>query len=254
MALKAFNAMLNPEQYQTGPQAASEVVANLEALAREPIFSPAVQQIVESLASAIDVKDRYTKSHSQESSIYAEALGRACGLPEKQLELVKMAAKLHDLGKIGVPEQILRKPGPLNDEEWQIMREHPTLGAKILQPIESLSELVPIVQCHHERWNGSGYPAGLKGTDIPLEARLIAVIDSFHAIISERPYKKAMPVSYGLDQLRNQAGTNFDPDLIETFCSIMDADGTIRLPQARTLALEGDPEIDNQPALCETSD
>ena len=253
MALKAFNTMLDPEQFQTGPQAASEVAANLETLAGDPIFSPVVQQIVESLASAIDAKDRYTKNHSEEATIYAEALGKACELPEKQLELVKMAAKLHDLGKIGVPEQILRKAGPLNDEEWQIMREHPTLGAKILQPIESLAELVPIVQCHHERWNGSGYPAGLKGTQIPLEARLIAVIDSFHAIISERPYKKAMPVSYALDQLRNQAGTNFDPDLIGTFCSIMDADGNIRFPQDRTPPLEGAPEIVNQPALCETS-
>lgn len=233
MALKAFNAMLHPEHFQTGPQAASEVAANLEVLAGELIFSPVVQQIVESLASAIDAKDRYTKNHSEEATIYAEALGRACDLGEKQLELVKMAAKLHDLGKIGVPEQILRKAGPLNDEEWQIMREHPTLGAKILQPIESLAELVPIVQCHHERWNGSGYPAGLKGTQIPLEARLIAVIDSFHAIISERPYKKALPVSSALDQLRNQAGTNFDPDLIETFCSIVDADGNIRVPKER---------------------
>ena len=253
MALKAFNTMLDPEQFQTGPQAASEVAANLETLAGDPIFSPVVHQIVESLASAIDAKDRYTKNHSEEATIYAEALGKACELPEKQLELVKMAAKLHDLGKIGVPEQILRKAGPLNDEEWQIMREHPTLGAKILQPIESLAELVPIVQCHHERWNGSGYPAGLKGTEIPLEARLIAVIDSFHAIISERPYKKAMPVSYALDQLRNQAGTNFDPDLIGTFCSIMDADGNIRFPQDRTPLLEGAPEIVNQPALCGTS-
>jgi len=236
MALKAFSAMLNPEHFQTGPQVASEVAARLEALAGEPIFSPVVQQIVESLASAIDAKDRYTKNHSEEATIYAEALGRACELPEKQLELVKMAAKLHDLGKIGVPEQILRKAGPLNEEEWQIMREHPTLGAKILQPIESLAELVPIVQCHHERWNGSGYPAGLKGTQIPLEARLIAVIDSFHAIISERPYKKAMPVSYALDQLRNQAGTNFDPELIETFCSIVDVDGNIRVPEQRELS------------------
>ena len=233
MALKAFSAMLNPEHFQTGPQVASDVAARLEALAGEPIFSPVVQQIVESLASAIDAKDRYTKNHSEEATIYAEALGRACALPQKQLELVKMAAKLHDLGKIGVPEQILRKPGPLNEEEWRIMREHPTLGAKILQPIESLAELVPIVECHHERWNGSGYPAGLKGIHIPLEARLIAVIDSFHAIISERPYKKAMPVSYALDQLRNQAGTNFDPDLIETFCSIVDAEGNIRVPEDR---------------------
>jgi len=250
MALKAFSAMLNPEHFQTGPQVASDVAARLEALAGEPIFSPVVQQIVESLASAIDAKDRYTKSHSEEATIYAEALGKACELPEKQLELVKMAAKLHDLGKIGVPEQILRKPGPLNDEEWQIMREHPTLGAKILQPIESLAELVPIVQCHHERWNGSGYPAGLTGTQIPLGARLIAVIDSYHAIISERPYKKAMPVSYALEQLRNQAGTNFDPDLIETFCSIVDAEGNIRVPEQRELpalaASSGLPLIDQR--------
>jgi diguanylate cyclase (GGDEF)-like protein len=257
MALKAFNAMLSPEQFQTGPQAASEVAANLEALAGDPIFSPAVQQIVESLASAIDVKDRYTKSHSQESSIYAEALGRACDLPEKELELVKMAAKLHDLGKIGVPEQILRKPGPLNDEEWQIMREHPTLGAKILQPIDSLAELVPIVQCHHERWNGSGYPAGLKGTQIPLGARLIAVIDSFHAIISERPYKKALPVSYALAQLRSKAGTDFDPDLIKIFCSIVDAQGNVarkqsdrELPQTQGLGLwQGDRSLSSNLSL-----
>jgi len=123
------------------------------------------------------------------------------------------------------------------------MREHPTLGAKILQPIESLAELVPIVQCHHERWNGSGYPAGLQGTQIPLGARLIAVIESFHAIISERPYKKAMPVSYALDQLRNQAGINFDPDLIETFCSIVDTDGNIRLPTERECRTPAAPEI-----------
>jgi diguanylate cyclase (GGDEF)-like protein/putative nucleotidyltransferase with HDIG domain len=231
LALKAFSAMLDPEHFQTGPAVASEVTARLEALGGEPIFSPVVQQIVESLASAIDAKDRYTKNHSEEATIYAEALGRAYKLTDKQLELVKMAAKLHDLGKIGVPEHILRKAGPLDEEEWRIMREHPTLGAKILEPIESLAELVPIVQCHHERWNGSGYPAGLKGTRIPLEARLIAVIDSYHAIVSERPYKKAMPASYALDQLRNQAGTNFDPDLIEAFCSIVDEDGNIRMPE-----------------------
>ena len=111
------------------------------------------------------------------------------------------------------------------------MREHPSIGAKILEPIESLADLVPIVQCHHERWNGSGYPAGLKGIAIPLAARIIGVIDSFHAIISERPYKRAFPVSYALDQLRNQAGTNFDPSLIDRFCSIIDTNGNIQWPE-----------------------
>jgi putative nucleotidyltransferase with HDIG domain len=210
---------------------ADEVAARLAEAASDPIFSPTVKQIVESLASAIDAKDHYTKNHSEEATTYAEALGRACGLTAKQLELVKMAAKLHDLGKIGIPEQVLNKSGPLDEEEWKVMREHPTIGARILEPIQSLAELVPLVQCHHERWNGSGYPAGLIGDRIPLGARLIAVIDSYHAIISERPYKKAMPVSYALDQLRNQAGTSFDPYLIERFCSILALDGSIRLPE-----------------------
>ena len=192
-----------------------------------------IDGLTESLTFAIDAKDQYTRNHSEEAAIYAEALGKACQLTQKQLELVRMAAKLHDLGKIGIPAEILKKPGPLNAEEWKIMREHPALGAKILQTIEPLKDLVPIVQCHHERWNGSGYPAGLKGTQIPLEARLIAVIDSFLAIVSKRPYKPAMPVSYALEQLRAQAGISFDPDLVERFCSLLNVDGNIRLPETR---------------------
>ena len=231
MALKVFAGILSDKHFQTGPQAADEVASYLEDVSSDPVFSPLAKQIVESLASAIDAKDHYTKSHSEEATVYAEALGRACHLTEKQLELVKMAAKLHDLGKIGVPEQILNKCGPLDEQEWKIMREHPSIGAKILEPIESLADLVPIVQCHHERWNGSGYPAGLKGIAIPLAARIIGVIDSFHAIISERPYKRAFPVSYALDQLRNQAGTNFDPSLIDRFCSIIDTNGNIQWPE-----------------------
>jgi diguanylate cyclase (GGDEF)-like protein/putative nucleotidyltransferase with HDIG domain len=227
MALKAFAAILTNQTFDTGPQLAQEVATHLEEVASDPIFSPVVKQIVESLASAIDAKDHYTKNHSEEATTYAEALGRVCNLTEKQMELVRMAAKLHDIGKIGVPEKILNKNGPLDEQEWQLMREHPTIGANILKPIEWLADLVPIVQCHHERWNGSGYPLGMKETEIPLEARLIGVIDSFHAIISERPYKKALPVSYALDQLRNQAGINFDPFLIDKFCSLMNSNGNL---------------------------
>jgi diguanylate cyclase (GGDEF)-like protein/putative nucleotidyltransferase with HDIG domain len=227
MALKAFAAILNTQTFDTGPQLAHEVATHLEEVASDPIFSPVVKQIVESLASAIDAKDHYTKNHSEEATTYAEALGRVCNLTEKQMEIVRMAAKLHDIGKIGVPEKILNKNGPLDEQEWQLMREHPTIGANILKPIEHLADLVPIVRYHHERWNGSGYPLGMKGTEIPLEARLIGVIDSFHAIISERPYKKALPVSYALDQLRKQAGITFDPFLIDKFCSLMNSNGNL---------------------------
>ena len=203
IALRAFPGLLTHD-FHIGPEAANEFAAYLEEMSADPLFSPLVKEIVESLACAIDAKDNYTKNHSEEATLYAEALGVALGLPAKELELAKMAAKLHDLGKIGIPEQILCKPGPLNEEEWWIIKEHPTIGTKIIAPIKSLAELVPIVHCHHERWNGSGYPMGLRETEIPEGARLIAVIDSFHAIISKRPYKDAMPVDFALSELVRQ--------------------------------------------------
>ena len=158
-----------------------------------------------------------------------------------------MAAKLHDLGKIGIPEHILGKPGPLNEEEWLVVKEHPTIGAKIIAPISSLAELVPIVQCHHERWNGSGYPMGLREVEIPTGARIIAVIDSFHAIISKRPYKDAMPVDFALSELTRQVGTSFDPHIVEVFCTLFDSDGKLRTPanreQAAPASVRGSAEL-----------
>jgi putative nucleotidyltransferase with HDIG domain len=229
MAFNALNGILSDRDFETGPEVASNVATQLERVSSDPLFSSLVSQMVESLASAIDAKDHYTKHHSEEASVYAEALARVCQFTDKQIELVRMAAKLHDLGKIGVPEHILQKPGPLDTEEYKIMKEHPSIGARILQPIQSLSELVPIIQCHHERWDGSGYPAGLRGEETPVEARLIGVIDSYHAIISERPYKKAMPILFALNELRRQAGTIFDPILVEKFCHLMETDEILRI-------------------------
>jgi len=236
IALRSFLGLLNSRDFHIGPEIASEFAGYLEEISSDPVFSPLVKEIVESLACAIDAKDNYTKHHSEEASLYAEAIGIALGLPEKELELARMAAKLHDLGKIGIPEHILRKPGPLNEEEWLVVKEHPTIGAKIIAPIRSLAELVPIVQCHHERWNGSGYPMGLREIEIPEGARIIAVIDSFHAIISKRPYKDAMPVDFALSELRRQVGTSFDPHIVEVFCSLFDSDGNLRAPASREQA------------------
>jgi len=230
VVLRSFSGLLNSRDFHMGPEMASEFAGYLEEISSDPVFSPLVKEIVESLACAIDAKDNYTKHHSEEATLYAEAMGIALGLPEKELELARLAAKLHDLGKIGIPEHILRKPGPLNEEEWWIVKEHPTTGAKIIAPIKSLAELVPIVQCHHERWNGSGYPVGLREIEIPEGARIIAVIDSFHAIISKRPYKDALPVGFALSELRRQAGTSFDPHIVEVFCSLFDSDGNLRIP------------------------
>ena len=236
IALRSFSGLLNSCDFHMGPDVASEFAGYLEEISSDPLFSPLVKEIVESLACAIDAKDNYTKHHSEEATLYAEAMGIALGLPEKDLELARMAAKLHDLGKIGIPEHILRKPGPLNEEEWLVVKEHPTIGAKIIAPIKSLAELVPIVQCHHERWNGSGYPVGLREIEIPEGARIIAVIDSFHAIISKRPYKDAMPVSFALSELRRQAGSSFDPHIVKVFCSLFDSDGNLRTPVGREQA------------------
>jgi len=237
-ALKAFASILHREDFQTGPQLAIEIVDYVGELANEPSLSPMLPQIIESLARAVDVKDRYPKNHYEEAAQYAEALGKACSLSEKQLELLRMATKLHDLGKIGIPEQILQKKGPLDEDEWKILEQHPTLGAKILQRVPSLAELVPLIQCHHEWWNGSGYPAGLKETQIPIEARIVAILDSFQAIISERPYQEAFPASYALDELRNQAGTRFDPFLIEIFCSVLNLDKSSQQPYRISQAIE----------------
>ncbi len=234
-ALKAFAKFLSSRHFHTGPEVADEVANYLGEVSANPVFSLLVREIVESLASAIDAKDQYTGNHSEEAAVYAEALGKACGLPEKQLELVRAAAKLHDLGKIGIPEQILMKPGPLDDREMAVMKEHPNIGARIMQPIHSLAELVPIVKFHHERWNGSGYPMGLKEAQIPLEARIIGVIDSFHAMVSKRPYKDAMPFSDALDRLRQLAGTDFDPVLVEKFLELFDQ-GILSTPH-KVLAL-----------------
>ncbi len=178
-------------------------------------------EVVTSLASAIDAKDEYTKDHSSSVSRYSVSLARAINLPEKEIERIKLGALLHDIGKIGIPEDVLTKPSKLTDEEFKIIQQHPTIGVqKILEPNPLLHDLIPIVKYHHEQWNGKGYPCGLKGEEIPLAARIVAVADTYHALISDRPYRKGMSVEKACSILEDGAGIQWDKELVRQFIAI----------------------------------
>jgi HD-GYP domain-containing protein (c-di-GMP phosphodiesterase class II) len=151
-------------------------------------------------------------------------LARTIGLDEAATNLVVKAGDRHDIGKLGIPDEILRKPGPLNEREWEFMKRHTVMGEQILAAGgPSLEQIAPLVRSSHERWDGSGYPDRLAGEQIPLGARIIAICDSFRAMIDERPYKRAMSLEQALQELRRCAGSQFDPHLIEVFCRLVDA-------------------------------
>ena len=180
-----------------------------------------LMELANSLAGAIDAKDPYTKGHSTSVSRYSEALARAINLPEDEVQRIKLGALLHDVGKIGIPETVLKKPGKLEGEEWEIMKQHPVIGAeKVLAPNDALRDLIPIVKYHHEHVDGSGYPEHLKGENIPLAARIVAVADTFHALISDRPYRKGMSVEKACEILKDGAGKLWDSDLVRQFIAI----------------------------------
>ena len=178
-------------------------------------------EVVTSLAGTIDAKDPYTKGHSTLVSRYSEALARAIHLPEAEVERIKLGALLHDIGKIGIPENVLRKPAMLDDEEWEIMKQHPVIGAeKVLAPNESLRDLIPMVKYHHEHWDGTGYPCGLKGDEIPLNARIVSIADAYHALVSDRPYRKGLSVEKACEILKLGAGVQWDKELVRQFIII----------------------------------
>ena len=178
-------------------------------------------EVVTSLASAIDAKDKYTKDHSSSVSRYSVALARAINLSEQEIERIKLGALLHDIGKIGIPEDVLTKPAKLTDEEFKIIQQHPTIGVmKILEPNPLLHDLIPIVKYHHEQWDGNGYPCKLKGEEIPLSARIVAIADTYHALISDRPYRKGMNIEKACAILEDGAGKQWDKELVRQFIAI----------------------------------
>lgn len=219
VALNSFAEVLAKRHSQIGINFEEELVHKFNQ--EEIINHNHLMEMVTSLAGAIDAKDPYTKGHSTSVSRYAEALARAVNLPEHEVERIKIGAMLHDVGKIGIPESVLKKPGKLTDEEWEIMKQHPLIGAeKVLAPNEALRDLIPIVKYHHERLDGKGYPEHLKGNQIPLAARIVSIADAYHALVSDRPYRKGMPIEKACAILKEGAGIQWDSDLVRQFISI----------------------------------
>ena len=175
---------------------------------------------VSAMTSAIDAKDRYTAGHSQRVALLARNLGASIGLEETTLDRVHLCGLLHDVGKIGVPEAVLCKPGRLDDDEFEMIKQHPDIGARMLSGLKAMRDLIPGVRSHHERWDGRGYPDNLAGNDIPLFGRLLGLADTFDAMSSNRAYRPAMPREKVLAEISRCGGSQFDPELAERFVEL----------------------------------
>jgi len=172
---------------------------------------------VKVLAEAIDAKDPYTRGHSDRVRRMSLRITASLGFTEERMEILEYGALLHDIGKIGIKDEILRKPGALTPEEYQTIQEHPLIGVKIVEGIEFFKDKIPMIRNHHEHFDGKGYPDGLAGETIPLEARIIAVPDAFDAMASLRPYRSAMPLEDILLEMEKYKGKQFDPKILEIF-------------------------------------
>lgn len=169
---------------------------------------------VRMLSRAVDIRDDYTGRHSAQVGDLARRVGSRIGMTAGELELLEYAARLHDVGKLGVPDSILLKPGPLDEREWEVMRRHPEWGAEMIAQVPGLEELAQLVVSHHERWDGGGYPGGLAGESIPLASRVICACDAFEAMVSRRPYRAPLSVEDALAELVAASGTQFDPHVV----------------------------------------
>ena len=172
---------------------------------------------VRMLAAAIDAKDPYTRGHSERVARYSIGIGKNLGLSEKEMRNLRISALLHDVGKIGIDDRILRKPGALSDDEFEVMKGHPAKGAAIMSGVAQLIDIVPGMKYHHEKWSGGGYPDGLAGEQIPVQARIVAIADTFDAMTTNRPYQKAMELGYVVEKIKSFAGTRFGPHVVDAF-------------------------------------
>jgi diguanylate cyclase (GGDEF)-like protein/putative nucleotidyltransferase with HDIG domain len=229
--LEAYLGVSLKRLFSTGPEAFDEVYRRLEQFTRSlheqggaesnEQISAAVVETVTSLAFAIDAKDHYTQGHSQKVSTYARMIAQALGMSPAQVEEVRLAALLHDIGKVGIPEAILNKSGPLDAREWETMKTHTELGAKILEPLQPMSRIRLMVRHHHEFYDGSGYPDRLEGEQIPYGARLISIADAYDTITSARAYKKPRTPEDAFAELERCAANQFDPDIVRVFVETM---------------------------------
>ena len=184
-------------------------------------------QTVRALAEAIDAKDAYTRGHSERVGVYASRVARQLGLRKEMIERVYISGILHDVGKIGIPDAIITKPARLTDEEYEEIKKHPEIGARILEPVEFLREVVPCVRHHHEWFDGSesGYPYQLRGDQIPLPSRIILVADTVEAMTSNRPYRKGLPLDVVVRELHKYSGSQFDPTVVDALLTLLEDEG-----------------------------
>jgi diguanylate cyclase (GGDEF)-like protein/putative nucleotidyltransferase with HDIG domain len=229
--LEAYLGVALKRQFSTGPEAFDEIRRRIEQFTRSlaeesgsesiDLLPPTVVETVTSLALAVDAKDQYTHGHSQKVSEYAALLAASLQIDPSDVEEIRLAALLHDVGKVGIPEAILNKSGPLDASEWEVMKSHTELGARLLEPLRAMARIQLMVKHHHEYFDGSGYPNRLTGEQIPLGARVIAIADAFDTITSERAYKKPRPIEDALAEIERCAASQFDPKFVQAFVDII---------------------------------
>jgi putative nucleotidyltransferase with HDIG domain len=198
-------------------------------------------QFIETMAEALDARDPYTAGHSLRVAAYSHAVAGALGLAGNQAETIRIAARLHDIGKIGIPDRVLQKPGPLTPEEFGLIKLHPQIGRKILEKVGRFDELLSVVELHHENHDGTGYPYRLAGDAIPLAARIVHVADAFDSMITDRQYRSALAMEAAVGELERNAGTQFDPRIVEAFVDLLRNGGLLAVPDP---ALNGVVPID----------
>jgi len=182
-------------------------------------------EMLDLLAASLDLRNHSVQSHSTQVARYATDIARRLNLPEGRIEQIRKAALLHDIGKLAVPDHILNKSAPLSAEEYASIQQHPAIGAALLERFSSFRCLTAVVLHHHEHYDGTGYPAGLAGADIPLEARIVGLADAVEAMASQRPYHPPMPAAAIKNELRRCSGTQFDPHIVDAFFAILDSEG-----------------------------
>lgn len=207
------------------------IAAQRELDRRRRIADSTFLQTMQGIAAIVDQRDPYTAGHSQRVADYSALIAKKLKLPQQQVEDVRWSALLHDLGKIGIPDNVLLKPGALDDAERAVISQHPTIGYSILEPVEAMATIAPCVLHHHERWDGRGYPKGLAGERIPLLSRVIAVADTFDAMTTTRPYRTALTVAEARQRLAAGAGSQWDSRCIDAALALID-DGTMMPPQS----------------------
>jgi putative two-component system response regulator len=195
------------------------------------------ESVIFALALAVEAKDLYTEGHSWRLAHYSEQLAAAAGLPPEQLRAVRYGGFLHDIGKIGVDDAILRKPEPLTPQEYRLLKQHPEAGARIVAPMRFAREVAPIILGHHETWDGRGYPHGLRGAEIPTGARIVAIVDAYDAMTTDRPYRGALSRERTIQRLRSRSGVQWDPDLTAIFIKLVEEDRLV-LPTREGYSLD----------------